>query len=119
MHERSETVFLRPQIGDDLLHDFAIGKLDVGTRGVDDELLRQAARKLVLVLEQDLLVVLNILERLAFRSLAALLDVGAAIGGPSSGIRKIYGSFLGPGADAVKLAPVSNRIEVLQRESRW
>src|SRR3954468_24828022 len=111
MHKTPEAVVLGAKRGDDLLNNLAVGELNVGSRGIDDQFLREAARKLVLVLKQDFLVVLDVLEGLAFRSLAPLSHTRAAVCRPASGIRQVHRPFLGPGADAIELPPVSNRIE--------
>ncbi len=51
MDERSEAVVLRSQFRDELLHDLAVGELNIRPGRVHQEFFRQVARELVLVRE--------------------------------------------------------------------
>ena len=79
MHQGTKAVVLGCQPRDDLFDQFTVGELDVGARGINQQLLRQVAGQLVLVGKQQLLVIIDVLELAAVMGLAAILDVRTAI----------------------------------------
>ncbi len=77
MHQGSEPVVLASQRHHDLFDDFAVGELNLGTGGIDQQLLRQVTSQLVLVGEQEFLVIVDILKLAAvvgLRRLSRRLD---------------------------------------------
>ena len=79
MDERPQTAAARFDTGEDLLDRVAIGELDAGPGGIDEQVARQVTGHLVLALHEQLLEFVDILEFPAIGQLARGIDGGAEL----------------------------------------